>query len=157
MPDPSARPLPQEVDEVGEHKGFFEVVGDQEHADFFTFDEVEQILGDAMPDDRVERREGFVHQQKARPERQHLRQRDALALAAAQRSGKAPAQTDEAQFTEPRFGLVAGMRAWLAADAQTERHIIKRRAPRQQRVVLEENPHITAIEVAGDRTGARPQ
>ena len=109
-----------------------------------------------MPDDRVECREGFVHQQQARPERQHLRQRDALALAAAQRSGKALAETGEPQSAEPRLGLVAGMRARLAADAQAERHIIERGAPRQQRVILEENPQIATIEVAGDRTGARP-
>ena len=43
----------------------------------------------------------------------------------------------------------------FAADAQPERDIIERGAPRQQRVVLEENPHIAAIEVAGDHTGIR--
>jgi len=44
----------------------------------------------------------------------------------------------------------------FAADAQPERHIVERGAPRQQCVILEENPHITTVEIAGDRTGARP-
>src|SRR6516162_4361109 len=42
----------------------------------------------------------------------------------------------------------------FAADAQTERHIVERGAPRQQCVILEENPKIAMVEVAGNRTGA---
>jgi hypothetical protein len=45
--------------------------------------------------------------------------------------------------------------AWLAADAQAECHIVERGAPGQQRVILEEDPEIARIEIAGDRPGAR--
>ena len=91
-----------------------------------------------------------------RPERQHLRQCYALALAAAQRSGETLSETGEPQPAEPRLGLLTGLRAWLAADAQAERHIVERGAPRQKRVVLEEDSEMPPVEIESDRPGARP-
>ena len=55
--------------------------------------------------DRVERGEWLVHQQEPRFHRQHLRQRHALALAAAQAAGKAVAEAREIEPLEPGVRL----------------------------------------------------
>ena len=82
--DARARPLREQIDAVGQADRLFEIVGDEQHADALPLDQRGDVLDDAGAHDRVERGERLVHQQELRLHRQHLRERDALALAAAE-------------------------------------------------------------------------
>ena len=62
-------------------------------------------LHDAGAHDGVQRGEGLVHQNKLRPHRQHLRQRYALALPAAEMPRIPVAEACEAEPVEPGFRL----------------------------------------------------
>jgi len=44
-------------------------VGNQEHANLLAFHEVQEVLRNAVSDDRVERCKRLIHQQQARLER----------------------------------------------------------------------------------------
>ena len=104
--DAGPRPVRQQIDVVGQAERLFEVVGDQQHAD-------------AAPARPARRRPATTRARtiasseangssiriSLRPQRQHLRQRDALALPAAQMARIAVAEAGEAEPVEPAVGL----------------------------------------------------
>ena len=69
-------------DPVGERDRLLEVVRDEHHRLAVGGPEVEQEVAHDLPGLRVERPERLVHEQDLGVADQHLRQRDALALAA---------------------------------------------------------------------------
>ncbi len=89
-------------------------------------------------------------------ERQHLRESNALALPATQRSWEALPEAIKPQPAEPSLRLTPGLLAGRAADAHAEGDILARRPPRQQRVVLKQDPHFATIEAERHRPAARP-
>ena len=142
--DARARSLRQQIDHVGQADRLLEVVGDQQHADAFAFDQLDHVLDDAGAHDGVERGERLVHQQELRFHRQHLRERDALALPAAEVARKAIAETGEAEPPEPLVGLRPAPRRAPRREVETERDVVTRGLPRQQRVVLEQHADLGA-------------
>ena len=144
--DACARSLRQQIDFVGEADRLFEIVGDQQNADPLALDQRDDVLHDAGAHDRIERGERLVHQDELRLHRQHLRERDALALAAAEVTGKAVAEARKIQPVEPGLRLGQRLAALHAVEGQAERDIVARRLPRQQRVVLEQDADLRAAQ-----------
>src|SRR5579864_9419417 len=95
------RPAREQINDVGHRERFLEIVGYEQHADAPRLDEAQQILRQPRPRDRVERREGLVHEEKLWLERQDLRQRHALALPTRELARIASAETFEPDAAEP--------------------------------------------------------
>ena len=105
-----------------------------------ALDPGQKVLGDMMAHDRVERGEGLVHQQEPRLQRQHLRQRHPFALAARELPRISALEAGEPHPREPPIGLGQRLGRRAPVQLQSERDVLPRRAPRQQRVVLEKKP-----------------
>ena len=90
-----------------------------------------------------------------RLERQHLRERHALALAAAQVPRKPVLESGKPEPRQPGVGLLERGLPLHAVEAQAERHVVARRAPRQQRVVLEQDAKLGRRDLGLDRAGER--
>src|ERR671924_726000 len=90
-----ARPTGEQVDVIRETDRLFEVVGDEQHGDALALDQRCDVLNDARAHNSVERGEGLVHQEQLRLSRQHLRERDALSLAAAEMPWEAMPEAGE--------------------------------------------------------------
>ena len=103
--DARARTLRQQIDDVRETERLFQIVGHQQHADALPLDQPDHVLDDAGAHDGVERGERLVHQDQLRLQRQHLRERDALALPAAQVAREPVAEAGKPEPVEPRVGL----------------------------------------------------
>jgi hypothetical protein len=127
---PGARPLRQQIDRIRQADRLFQIVGDQQHGDPVAFDQLRDVADNPGADDRVERGEGLVHQQQLRGQRQHLGQRDALALAAAQMTREAAAEPGETEPVEPELGVGQRPMPRPAAKTEAERDIVARRLPR---------------------------
>src|SRR5919201_799682 len=91
-----ARPPGEQVDVIRETDRLFEVVGDEQHADTLARDQRRDVLNDAHAHNGVERGEGLVHQEQLRLSHEHLRERDALSLAAAEMPWEAMPEAGEA-------------------------------------------------------------
>jgi hypothetical protein len=65
------------------------------------------------------------------------------------------AEAGEAEPVEPSFRLRQRLAALDPAEPQTERDIVARRLPRQQRVVLEQDAELVARQFGLDRAGER--
>ena len=153
--DARPRPARQQVDHVGDRLRLLEVVGDEQHGDALALDPGEQVLGDVVADDGVERGEGLVHQQEPRLQRQHLRQRHPLALAAGELARIAVLEAGEPEAVEPAVGLGQRLGRGEPVQLQPERHVLPRRAPRQQRVVLEQEAGLGGRDAELDRAAVR--
>ena len=79
----------------------FEIMGDEQHRLAVGAPQVEQQVAHDLPRLRVERTERLVHQQDFRIADQHLRQADALALAAGQHVRIARAEGAKPDAREP--------------------------------------------------------
>ena len=90
-----------------------------------------------------------------RPHRQHLREGDALALAAAELTGKPVAEARKIQPVEPCFRLGQRLASLHAIEGQAERDIVARCLPRQQGVVLEQDADLRGRNVRLDRARKR--
>src|SRR5262249_12490642 len=86
---------------------------------------------------------------------QHLRQRHALALAAAQMAGKPIAEAGEMEPIEPCLSFGERLPALHAVENETEGDVFARRLPRQQRIVLEQDADLRAGEARLDGAGQR--
>ena len=126
-------------------------MGDQENADPLAFDQRDDVFDHASAHDRIERGERLVHKDKLRLHYQHLRKRDALALAAAQTTGKPVAEANQIQPLKPCFRLGERVAVLHAIEDQAERDIVARRLPRQQGIVLEQDANLRARKVGLDR------
>ena len=144
--DACPRSLRQQVDVVGEAERLFEVMRDEQHADAVLLDQRHDVPDDAGANDRVERGERFVHQDQLRLHGEHLGECDALALAAAQMAGKAIAEARETEPPQPGVRLGQRPAALHAVQDQAERHVVARRLPRQQGIVLEQEADLRARE-----------
>ena len=102
------------------------------------------VLDDARAHDGVERGKRLVHQEKLRHQRQHLRERDALSLPAAQVARIALARSRQPNPAEPMVGLHQRALARMAVEFESERHVVACRLPGQQRVVLEQHADLGA-------------
>ena len=70
--DGGSWPAAQHIDDIGEADRLLQVVRYEEDGQVLTLDPVEKLFGDACADDRVQRRERFVHEEELRRERQDL-------------------------------------------------------------------------------------
>lgn len=111
-----------------------------------SLDPPEQLLGDPRPDDRVQRREGFVHQEELGPEGKHLCDGDPLPLSA--RELRRIALAERRVQPHPRhplpgdLGRLANRRS---ADPEAERDVLPDRPPWEQRIVLEEKADLGTL------------
>src|SRR5258708_187902 len=121
-----ARPLRQQIDLVGKAKRLFEIVGDQENADPLALDQRHDVLHHACAHNRIEGSEWFVHQDQPWLHRQHLCKRNALALAAAEVTGKAIAEARKAHALEPGLRLPERLLSLLSVQCKSERYVIAR-------------------------------
>ena len=153
--DARARSLRQQVDVVGEADRLFEIVGDQENADPLALDQRDHVPDDASAHYRIEGGERLVHQDEARLHRQHLRERDALALTAAQVAWKPVAEPGETKPLEPGLRLGQRLATLHAVEGETERDVVARRLPRQQRIVLEQDADLRTRKPGLDRARQR--
>ena len=99
--DARRRPRRHDDDAVGQRDRLFQVVGDEQHRLAVGAPQIEQQIAHDLPRLRVERAERLVHQQDLRIADQHLRQPDALALAARQHVRIAVAEAAEPDALEP--------------------------------------------------------
>ena len=129
-------------DRVRRADRLLEVVGDEQHREAVALDPVQQLLRDPRPHDGVESRERLVHEEQPRAQGQHLGDGHPLALAAGELGGEAVAVAGEAQRRQPVVGPGVGVGRGDVADAQPEGHVLPRRAPRQERVVLEQEADV---------------
>ena len=67
-----------------EVKGFFEIVGDHQEADVMGFEEREEVAPKLLSQGGIERREGFIEQEKARAGEEGACEGDSLSFAAAE-------------------------------------------------------------------------
>src|SRR5688572_11620573 len=97
---------------------------DQEHGDVGALDPAQKILRHPMADNGVKRGEGLVHEEQLRLQREHLRQRYALALAAGELAWIAVAEPADAESLQPLLCL--GERSCLAdaAKPHAKRHVL---------------------------------
>src|SRR5215208_6289139 len=153
--DARPRALRQQVDFVREAERLFEIVRHQEHADPLALDQRVDVLDDAGAHDGVERGERLVHQDEPRLHRQHLGERDALALAAAQAARVAIAEPGEPEPLQPPVRLSERLAALDTGKAEAERDIVARRLPRQQGVILKQYAELRARHAGLDRPGKR--
>ena len=109
--DARGRPRRHDHDAVGERDRLFEIVGDEQHRLAVGAPQIEQQIAHDLPRLRVERAERLVHQQDLRIADQHLREPDALALAAGEHVRIAVGEGGEADALEP----ILRARASLAA------------------------------------------
>ena len=130
-------------------------MGDQQHADPLALDECRDFLNDARAHDGVERGERLVHQEQLRRHRQHLRERDALALAAAQMTREAMPEAGKTQPLEPDVSLLLRPGPFDAVEDETERDILARGLPRQQGVVLKQDADLGWRKPGLDRSRER--
>jgi hypothetical protein len=130
-------------------------MGYEENADFLPLDELRDFLGNASAHDRVERGKRLIHEQQFRLQRHRLRDRDALALAAAQVARITISESGQAEAIEPFVRGLQGAAAIHAAKAEAERDIVACGTPRQQRVILEQDAKVGSDEfrfhLAGER------
>src|SRR6202035_5296802 len=92
----------------------------------------------------------LVHQQNLRIADQHLRQTDALALAARQHMRIAIAERAEPDRGEPALGALQRLRPRRALDLQPNGDVVDRGLPRKQRVGLKQ---ITGLPVEAHKRG----
>src|SRR5204863_1952733 len=135
MRDVSARALREQVDAVRQTDRLLEVMSDEQHAYPLALDECRDFLNDARAHDGVEAGERLVHQEELRGHRQHLRERDALPLAAAQMTREAMLEAGKTQPLEPDVGLLVRRAGFGAVEGEAEREIFARGLPRQQTVI----------------------
>ena len=80
--DARRRPGRHDHDAVGQRDRLFEIVGDEQHRLAVGAPQIQQQIAHDLPGLRVERPERLVHQEDLGIADQHLREADALALAA---------------------------------------------------------------------------
>ena len=135
---------------IGEADRLLQIVGDEQHADALALDQLGDVADDAGAHDGVQGGERLVHQDELRPHRQDLRERHALALAAAEMAREAILEAGEPEPVKPLVGLRARSCALDAAEGQPEGDVLACRLPRQQGVVLEEDANLRSFELAFD-------
>src|SRR5205085_11206028 len=125
--------------------------GDEQYADVLALDQFRDILDDAGAHDCVERRERLIHQQQLGRARQHLRERDAFALAAAEMTRETVAEARQSEPFQPLLRLFARLALWHAVQGEAERDVLARGLPRQQRVVLKQDADLRGRNLGLDR------
>src|SRR5258705_1903860 len=150
-----ARPLRQQINFVGKAERLLEIVGDQENADPLALDQRDDVLHHACAHDRIEGGECLVHQDQPWLLRQHLCKRNALALAAAEVTGKAIAEARKAEALKPGLRLGERLLPLRSVECKAERYVVARRLPRQQSIVLEQEADLRARKVGLDRACKR--
>ena len=141
-------------DAVGERDRLFEIVGDEQHRLAVGVPQFEQQIAHDLPGLRIERPERLVHQQDLGIADQHLRETDALALAARQHVRIAIAEAAETDRGEPALRALQRLVARRALDLEPDRDIVDRGLPGKQRIGLEQ---IAGLPVeAGERAVENP-
>ena len=123
---------------IGERDRFLKVVRDKKHRFAIGGPEVEQQITHNLPRLGVEWAEGFIHQEDFRIADQHLREADALALAAGQHVRIAVGEGAETDAREPLLRAGAGFLARCAGGLEPDRHVVDRGLPGEQRISLEQ-------------------
>jgi hypothetical protein len=130
-------------------------MGHQKNGDPLVLDQRDHVLHHACAHDCIEGCERLIHQEELWLHRQHLRKRNALALAAAQSTGKAIAEAGKIEPVEPGFRLGERFVALHSIESEAERDIVTCRLPRQQGIVLEQDSDPRARKVRLNRARER--
>ena len=133
--DARRRPRRHDDHAVGQRDRLFQIVGDEQHRLAVGAPQIEQQVAHDLPGLRVERAERLVHQQDFRIADQHLRQPDALALAAREHVRIAVAERAEAHAREPVLARARALRStacprsparWRRSPARSSRETARR-------------------------------
>ena len=144
-----SRPVGHHDDAVGQVDRLLDAVGDEQDRLFELGPQAQQFVLQVAPGERVERAEGFVHQQDRRIERQHARDRHPLAHAAGQVLRVAGAKVGQRQQLEQVVHPAVDLRSAHALDLEAEADVLLDRHPGKQRVFLEH--HAALRPRPGDR------
>ena len=136
--DARGRPRRHDDDAVGERDRLFQIVGDEQHRLAVGAPQIEQQIAHDLPRLRVERAERLVHQQDFRIADQHLREADALALAAREHVRIAVAERAQAHARKPGLRARARLARRRAGRLQPDGDVLQRGLPGKQRVGLEQ-------------------
>ncbi len=104
----------------------------------------QKLVLKARADQRVERREGFVHQKDRRLGREGAGEADALLHAAGKFADLALGPVRQADERQLLIDLLASLRRTLAREFEPEADILAHRPPRQQAELLEHHRHAFA-------------
>src|SRR6185437_15964295 len=96
--------------------------------------------------DRVKRGERLVHEQKLRFQCEHLCDRDALSLSAADMARVAVLEPLQPHLRKRGVGFAQRLLAIHAVKDKTKRDILARGFPGEERVVLKQNAYFGALE-----------
>ncbi len=138
-------PAVHDADAVAELEGLLLVVGDEDRRDAQGLLDLLQALAQLRADLDVERAERLVEQQHPGPVRERPRERHALLLAARELALVAVAEPAQADEVEQLFAPLAALGLLHAADAQAELDVARHRHVPEDRVVLEDEPHVALL------------
>jgi hypothetical protein len=137
---------------IAEHERLADVVGHEHHDTRRRAPQLVEEPLHLLARLRVERAEGLVHQQDARPEHERPRERDALVLATRQLRGAELGLVGEAHRGEDRVDALLGLgrRDLLLPEPEPERkgHVLAHREIRAVRVALEHHHRVVVGPVA---------
>ena len=136
--DARARPRRHDHDAVGQRDRLLQIVGDEQHRLAVGVPQFQQQIAHDLPGLGVERAERLVHQQDFRVADQHLRQADALALAARQHVRIAAGEGAEADRGQPALRPFQRLSARRALDLQPDGDVVDRGLPGKQRIGLKQ-------------------
>src|SRR6266508_4526708 len=134
--------LGHHTDPVGDRQRLLLVVGDEQGGDAEFLLDPADLLAQADPYLRVERRERFVEQQHLRPDRERPGERHALLLAPGELVRVLVGVRGQAYQCEQFRGLVAAPGRRLPAQSHPELHVLRRCHVREQAVRLEHHPDV---------------
>ncbi len=140
-------------DPIGQGQGLLLVVGHVDHGDAEAFVQVLQLELHLGAELLVQRPEGLVHEKHRRLEDEGAGQGDPLLLAARELARIATAETLEPyQRERPRDALADPSREELP-HPEGKSEVLGHRHVREERVVLEDHPHISLERrIEGDRS-----
>ena len=149
-------PALQDGDRRAELHRLLQVVADEEdRAADPGLERLELVLQPGA-DQRVERRERFVHQQDRGLGGERAGEADALAHAAREGGHRAAGPVGEADEVERRLGPGAAGAARQARQLQPQRDVARDAAPGQQCELLEDHRHAAPAQVAQGAHAAAP-
>ena len=134
-------------DPIADPERLVEVVRDEDDRLVKVLLEVDELVLHLGADQRIERREGLVHEEDLRVGAQRAGEADALLHAARELARILVLVAGETDRIDPARGLVAHDRALEAAHLQPVADVLDDRAVRHQAEALEDHAHLGAPEV----------
>ena len=117
---------------VGQQYSLFDVVGNEDDGGLGALAQVDQLVLQATASDRIQRREGLVHEQHPGLYRQRPGDADTLLLAAGQGGRKALGHVAQADQLQRRKGAALALLPGQPQSLEPERHIGADASPGKQ-------------------------